>query len=355
MNPISRNNHSCREAFTLVELLVVIAIIGVLVGLLLPAVQAARESARRSQCTNNLKQIGLGMLNFESTRQHFPPGQFKPVGAREKNAYSWAVWHLPYIEQQNLFDRIDFSKELREAPNNLPDLTGPCNTTIPTYLCPSTGRRQQFRGDDNRIFGISGGLDSLHNGLACMDYMGNTGPDTDVPHPDTGVPYGSSQNSFFEIFRGVLLKLESAADNNPFCGSTNHECKSDVVKVREITDGLTNTILVMESSGKGCEERLTPAGQLNDVETDEPSGAWASNKNLSGIKLWEGDQAQGDSSAINPSEKVHFALEEFFSDHPGGVQVVMCDGSVHFLSDDTESRVYFGLLSRDGSELVQID
>jgi prepilin-type N-terminal cleavage/methylation domain-containing protein len=88
-----------RPAFTLVELLVVIAIIGVLVALLLPAIQAAREAARRTQCVNNLKQIGLGMLNFEKVRRTFPPGEFKPAGVNANGALAWSVWFLPYIEE----------------------------------------------------------------------------------------------------------------------------------------------------------------------------------------------------------------------------------------------------------------
>ncbi|MBD14236.1 MAG: hypothetical protein CMJ72_03605, partial [Planctomycetaceae bacterium] len=100
MNKTWKYKISQQGGFTLVELLVVIAIIGVLIALLLPAVQAAREAARRSQCSNNLKQIGLGLLNYESARGHFPPGQYKPENVNEKSAYSWSVWHLPYIEQQ---------------------------------------------------------------------------------------------------------------------------------------------------------------------------------------------------------------------------------------------------------------
>lgn len=340
-----------RGAFTLVELLVVIAIIGVLVALLLPAIQSAREAARRSQCGNNLKQIGLGMLNYESARKHFPPGQYRPAGIKDKHALGWAVWHLPYIEQQNLFARLDFTAELRQPPNNLADLTGPANAVVNSYICPSTARLQRHRGPDHRIAGIVG-THAAHNGLACMDYMGNVGPDVDVPHPQSGVPYGRTQNQLVELFRGVLLKLESGFDNNNDCFLPNRECSADVISVREITDGLSNTILVFESTGKATEEQLTSIGQENGFDTDEPSGAWTSNKNLSGIKVWPGDPVQGVTSAINPPAKIHFALEELFSDHPGGVQIVNCDGSVHFLSDDTESAVYFALSSRDGEELV---
>lgn len=341
------------KAFTLVELLVVIAIIGVLIALLLPAVQAAREAARRSQCSNNLKQLALGMVNYETLKNHYPPGQYRPAGTKSKRGYGWAVWHLPYIEQQQVFDRIDFTVDLSQAPNSLPDLSGPTNTIINSYLCPSTGRRQFYRGTDDRIANIdASSLTSSFNGVACMDYMGNVGPDGDVPHPDSGVAYGYTTESFFELFRGVLLKLESGF-HNPDCAYPDRECRADVVETRELIDGLTHTILIFESTGKGCEEELRPLGQENKLDTDEPSGAWASSSNLSGIKIWPGSPALGTTSAINPPSKIHFALEEFFSDHPGGVQVAMCDGSVHFLREDTHSDVYFALLSRDGEEIFK--
>lgn len=166
--------------FTLVELLVVIAIIGVLVALLLPAVQAAREAARRTQCMSNLKQIGLGLLNYESSRKHFPPGQFKPAGLATKRVLSWSVWHLPYIEQQNVFDRFDFSKSVREEPNNMPDLSGPSNAIVDVYLCPSTATLGNHRGPDHRLEALNSTGSETGNGLACIDYGGISGPDYNI-------------------------------------------------------------------------------------------------------------------------------------------------------------------------------
>ena len=351
-----------RHAFTLVELLVVIAIIGVLVALLLPAIQAAREAARRAQCSSNLKQIGIGLLNYETTRKHFPPGQFKPENANSKSAYSWSVWHLPYIEQQQVFDLLDFTVASHEPPNNMPDLSGPANTVIPIYVCPSTGRLQEFRSEDYRISG-TGSLDD-GDGMACMDYMGNKGPDPDDvinPHTITdsnpnGTLYGSGGGSLSKLFRGILLDLESGYDDNGFACLFNpkQECSADVISVREITDGLTHTMIVCESSGKAIEESLGTPGSENGFNFGEKSGAWASLKNLSHIDIApDGDASvQGITSAINPPERIHFALEEFFSDHPGGVQILMCDGSVHFMPDDTSHFVYLALVSRDGDEPV---
>lgn len=347
-----------RRAFTLVELLVVIAIIGVLVALLLPAIQAAREAARRSQCMNNLKQIGLGMLNYESTKKHFPPGQFKPPGMTIKRMVSWSVWHLPYIEQQNVFDRIDLTRALIEAPNNMADLSGPSNTIISTYLCPSVGRRQQFRGDDGRLVGLPepsspGALNG--NGMACIDYMGIPGPDEDVVNKVSGIKYSKENGSFLSYVpgRGILMRWDANPDG---CPSNSRPCSSPTVKIREIVDGTTHTMMIGESSGRGAEEQLSCNGE-NTPLTDEFSGAWATEKNVSRVTLdpdpTVGSQVCGQYiSAINPPEKFQFKYEEFFSDHPGGVQTLRCDGSVQFLRDETSRDVYFALITRDGGEFV---
>ncbi len=344
MNSERSKPASQRFAFTLVELLVVIAIIGVLVALLLPAIQAAREAARRSQCGNNLKQIGLGLLNYESLKKHFPPGRYKPAGITEKNMLSWSVWHLPYIEQGNLFDLIDFSIPLTSPPNNVVDLSGPTNSVISTYLCPSTGRRQRYRGEDNRISGLPSNPEN--NGLGCLDYMGIPGPDPDVLNTSTGDVYGSDgASSLKNIQRGVLLKLNS----DVICRFPHEVCSSAVIAFKEITDGASYTIIVGESTGKATEEELRPEGQENIYLTNQASGAWASGRNISGIDL---DPLTGDPSAINPPEKWQFSKEEFFSDHPGGVFTLRCDGSVHFMANDTSRDVYFALSSRDGGEIV---
>ena len=348
---VFRRPRECGGAFTLVELLVVIAIIGVLVALLLPAVQAARESARRAQCSNNLKQIGLGLLNYETTRKSFPPGRYKPPGVKEKLVSSWSSWHLPYIEQQNVFDRIDFTVAANEPPNDLPDLTGPNNTIIDTYLCPSTGTMQRYRGHEHRIIGIdSTASDNANNGLACMDYMGIPGPDpADIINAVTGRAYGSPSTTISDYESGMLLKtlLQRGTIEN-ICLEQDRECASRRIKANEITDGTSHTIIVGESSGKGMEEDFVQNGE-NRYGADESSGAWASGKNISAIDL---DPDNGDPSAINPPAKRHFAIEEFFSDHPGGVQTLRCDGSVHFMQDDTHRDIYFALCSRDGGEIV---
>lgn len=350
-NRIGRHIHR-RDAFTLVELLVVIAIIGVLVALLLPAVQAAREAARRAQCANNLKQIGIGLLNHETSKKHFPPGRYKAPGLKAKFVLSWSVWHLPYIEQQNLFDRIDFNFPMFDPPNNMPDLSGPTNQVIDTYICPSTGRLQHFRGNDHRIGGLSTGTE--FNGLGCLDYMGIPGPEPTILNKVTNTVYGDDlHNTGVKDYEaGVLLKIvQQAGSPGGFCFEKERECAARRIRAKEITDGMTYTIIIGESSGKAMEEELRPDGEENRYNQEEDSGAWASGRNISAIEL-EPNPLNGTPSAINPPAKWQFAKEEFFSDHPGGVQTLRCDGSVQYMAEDTERDVYIALCSRDGGELI---
>jgi prepilin-type N-terminal cleavage/methylation domain-containing protein/prepilin-type processing-associated H-X9-DG protein len=329
------------RGFTLVELLVVIAIIGVLVSLLLPAIQAARESARRTQCTNNLKQIGLGMLNFENSRKHFPPGEHKPAGVPVTGGLAWSSWFLPFLEEGNLHARINFKSDMRSPPNWLPDLTGPTNTVVPAYVCPSSGRHQTERGAEFRLkdFNNDGNYSAgSGEGMACIDYIGISGPGKTVLISGMAKTYGDN--------RGILLNLESGGP----CFGTAPECKAKTVQIRNIVDGLSNTVIVAECSGRGVADTNgdKPGGQV----WKELDGAWASASNVGKIKLnIDVDKV----SAINPPPEINWEEEEFFSDHPGGVNILMCDGAVRFLNDQTHYTIYYALCSRNGEEVVSDD
>src|SRR5690242_5150998 len=136
---LGNRSTTCDGGFTLVELLVVIAIIGVLVALLLPAVQAAREAARRSSCTNNLKNIALGLINYSDANKHFPIGVMAEGDPIEH--WSWATLTLPYLEQQALYDRLNVSKrrlaDLFKAAQTDPTQLMPVQTPLAIFRCPS--------------------------------------------------------------------------------------------------------------------------------------------------------------------------------------------------------------------------
>jgi prepilin-type N-terminal cleavage/methylation domain-containing protein len=148
------------RAFTLVELLVVIAIIGMLVAILLPAVQAARGAARRSQCQNNLKQLGLAITSYQATHETYPPGVTANTDNFQDGMHSGLVFLLPYLEQQNLYDRIDLSSSWRSDSNRVA-----AQQLIPSFQCPSS----------SGTVGMDGGF-----GGASTDYAFSKGPDAHV-------------------------------------------------------------------------------------------------------------------------------------------------------------------------------
>jgi prepilin-type N-terminal cleavage/methylation domain-containing protein len=216
-----RSNHfktGKLSGFTLVELLVVIAIIGVMVGLLLPAVQAAREAARRMQCSNNLKQIGLGMHNHHDTFRHLPsnvrPNALSTVRIR------WATFLLPYIEQNTLFEQIDQNRNWSDAvaatPGQTPNRTL-FGTRIQTYECPSAPNGTIIDG---------------------------------APAPETWAPIVA--NGDYAGFYGVSPELQTLglADQASVGVSNGALSKTVRLNFRDFTDGLSNTLHLTESAGR---------------------------------------------------------------------------------------------------------
>ncbi|MEM8717044.1 MAG: DUF1559 domain-containing protein, partial [Cyanobacteria bacterium P01_G01_bin.4] len=214
-----------RSAFTLVELLVVIAIIGILVGLLLPAVQAAREAARRMSCTNNLKQIGLALLNYESAHRAFPAQSSAPGPGRQHVAVrgSWFTAALPFVEQAGLYRSFDPTAHWH-APINQEAV----NARVPILLCPSAPDREGFEW------------------TVLVDYPGG-GPFSLTPRDF----YDGSPTDYANV-GGVGTQLNASLPpgrriNDPRnCGVLQTRSS----KLSEITDGLSNTILVVECAGR---------------------------------------------------------------------------------------------------------
>lgn len=312
---------SMKRAFTLVELLVVIAIIGILVGLLLPAVQAAREAARRMSCSNNLKQIGLALHNYESTYSKFPAAATWKAGdilgrtLTEPRNFSWIASVLPYVEQQALYSSINFNLPLAIPPQMIAGSgTSPkaiISQNIPSFICPSDP-------------GFGGGPNS--HGLAWSNYAGSEGYDwwRRPAHPLSG---------FFNL-------------------NTN-------TKMSGITDGTSNTLAVVEASTQGFQPNAGVAGhQKNGGGIPRTGGAdnavfrtllLAANTNGDVMGNWNLPRPDGANSgfwwkaypyAMQPTFLHCFGINNNWpgasSRHTGGAQAVYADASVHFLSDSID-------------------
>ena len=297
--------------FTLVELLTVIAIIGVLLALLLPAVQAARESGRRAQCTNNLKQLSIGLANFESASAKFPAGQrwSAPRSIPGSYAIAWSANLLPYIEKRDIADLIDISFPLTDS-RNLP-ATG---QIVSVYLCPSTSRLEEHRTESGHLTNLNG---KTGEGMACLDYLGISGPDKDSKNPSSQQVYGRQ--------RGILIGTKGSPDSYKLTDPP-------AIRAKDVTDGLSHTTWLTECTGRGADEKK---GQVDAIH-----GAWASGSNITHIDKGINDEVLPQAWH---NERIH-------SDHPDGAQLAMCDGSVHFMDDSTDKKVIRVLCSRDGEE-----
>lgn len=304
-----RSWRAMRGAFTLVELLVVIAIIGALVALLLPAVQAAREAARRSQCQNNLKQLGLALHNYESAMKKLPTGgqgtdfTVNPP-ATTFDRHSLFTVLLPYLEQGNAFRQFDLDFAYNENAAN----QQAAKQLIPGFNCPSNAWREEPL--DQEGFGFT--------------------------------DYGATYYVDIDPATGLRDKNLRAAGGLVAGGS----------RIGEITDGLSNTIAVAEVVGR--DERMVPnyadptAGGLRRFwRWAEPDNAFGISKtiNNSSSPLGGPSDCLWQDNNCGPND-------EIFGFHNGGALVAMCDGSVRFLPESLAPPIVRALVTRDEGEVV---
>ena len=312
---------SPKAGFTLVELLVVIAIIGILIALLLPAVQAAREAARRSQCTNNMKQIALAFHSYHDVHKCLAPGSiqcaswnahgFGPGGYG--GVMGWDAFVLPYMEQQTLYDQLDFNypayiDNAAQQGGGLPD-PGPhptdpgnqvnklvCMSAPATFACPSTWER--IPANECKDYALNGG-----QGLPNHEGAVPTDPTVAFPAPTTGVGW-----------------------------------KNGKVRMADIQDGTSNTFLLLERKryiGLNTTRRVNPfIWQCH----------WHNGYVITGYTL---DGTQVFSIGLN-----NRCAD---SDHPGGVNTALCDGSVRFVSETVTWSIYKATHTREGREAETIN
>jgi prepilin-type processing-associated H-X9-DG protein len=295
----------------LVELLVVIAIIGILIALLLPAVQAAREAARRMQCTNNLKQFGLAMHNYHQVYQVLPysnsnQGPYHDWGKNGDMNRSWMIGLLPYLEQQAIWDAIDQEKDQLQDENCRNRELIQQNLEI--ALCPSDGSAREPRTRADSATSIE---------LALTNYACNVGDHyNDVPD-GLGYPprYGNFADTAEEV-RGVISRYGWSA------------------AFRDITDGLSNTFLLGECVPAWCV--WNDWGHQSFATTGQPINHRNDDFRKGELDDWD-----------------HFNCIAFRSLHPGGASFLLCDGSVHFVAETINYETYRALASRAGGEVVE--
>lgn len=298
-----------KRAFTLVELLVVIAIIGILIALLLPAVQAAREAARRSSCSNNLKQVGLGLHLYHDVHNEFPagwwgfdPGTGSPHWFGEPG-WAWSAAILPYMEQTALYDsRVHVDLPITDPANEDARLS-----VIQIYRCPSDAAPRTFTLEGGGPYVGSGG-GYVPTELAIGNYIGVFGK---YDYHDVCVP-GSPD------FNG--------------CEGDGTFFLNEGVSFADVRDGLSQTLVVGERSSK-----LAPSTWVGMVTGGEHAPA-----RITGIALFPPN---------SEIEEEHYS-HNFSSRHPSGTQFLSGDGSVKLIAETIDQETYHALATRSGGELV---
>ena len=278
-----------KRAFTLVELLVVIAIIGTLVGLLLPAVQTAREAARRSQCSNNMKQVALGLLNYHDANRAFPPSVTNStVDTKGRTLWSWMLFVLPYIEQASLFDACMNQTTWRMQNAMWMDtaIAAQARAAIPQLICPS-------------------------------DKVGLLEPEAQVNSAASWLSFTSSKSNY----------LANGGAESTWGGSTDQQMRSSVggfrrvkgASAKDFTDGLSKTFLIGEAGG-------TPKPGNNAASMP---GIWTGTTNQNNAQV---EIVRYTANKLNSGE-----WDAFGSFHSGGANFAMGDGAVLFISETIQT------------------
>jgi prepilin-type N-terminal cleavage/methylation domain-containing protein/prepilin-type processing-associated H-X9-DG protein len=297
-----------RHGFTLVELLVVIAIIGTLVALLLPAVQAARESARRTQCLNHMKQWGLAMHNYHDTLLQLP------LGATNRPRRTWVMFLWPYIEQTNLDVKNDYSQHFYVAPCTIAGtMNGLCGYKLKMYYCPSDA----------------------------------SGANLDRP----GETYQRCRGNY--VVNWGNAKYDDSTTLNasaPFSHVGGNRATPLLTRFKNITDGMSNTLLLSEYIMAKSRADDDWRGDIhNDDGVFKFMTLTTPNTSTLDVVNWANFD---NNDRLMPVTESGLQFNAARSRHPGGVNTVMVDGSVRFVTDYVNASTWSALGTMDGGEVV---
>ncbi len=319
----SRNTTTHKAGFTLIELLVTLSIIGILIALLLPAVQASRESARRTQCLNNLKQLGLAIANYTELHGGMPPGYvsiYDPYFRKEVGpGWGWATMLLPFIEQQPIYDDIDFNLPIHHAANATVRVR-----PIELLLCPTDNMPRVWTTTEGVVWIYSGRIYSSLIPIcdvAASNYVGVFG---------VGEPGVDGDGVFY---------------------------RNSFTKPMEIVDGLSHTLSVGERSvhlnaGRGHATWVgaIAGAQLWSCAPDpfgDPDAGVCRKEDGSGMTLGHTGEGNGPGDLMGD-------VNQFFSRHGRGAHFLFCDGHVRYLSGTMHYPTYKAISTRDGQEYLTL-
>lgn len=342
----SRQSSPVRGGFTLIELLVVIAIIAVLIALLLPAVQQAREAARRSQCKNNLKQLGVAIHNFENSFKHLPTSNRPPTTGSKRIAGITRI--LPYIDQAPLYNLYDQTLQWSDPNVNMRAVV---STKLPILVCPSSPQGGALDGDPDGTTTPSG---YNNNMVASGDYAWAKGVDLGVlayvPGLASVAQFSDPTNTAYKYYPGMMAQNVDA-------------------KFADVLDGLSNTIAAHESGGRPAHwiRGLKQNGSLPSTRVN--GGGWC--RPASDL-LVTGSRADGTAlfgtTPFNATNGHNVGAESYpngtfgvqgtsqpYSFHVGGAQFLMGDGSVRFIGENVNLAVFVAAVTRAGGEITNLD